>query len=368
MSDSEKLASDFVFISYSHDDGAYTRRLAEALEQNGFSVWIDERLDYGTEWPSVIQQQIDTCAALLVVMSPRSQASRWVQAELAYAIDQNKPVLPLCLEGEPWLSVAALHYADVRDGSLPGERFYRRLDQVLMPARIKGFLNGTTREAQQAPPYPALRRAWLPALLLLVFALASLLRPVLRSWWAPTPTPTATATATRTPTPTPVPTSTDTPLPPTATWTPVPTRTPTPTPTPRWLPAPVLLAPADGAQYTGWHASVDLRWSAVPGLAPGEYYVVRIPYDAAGGVAEFWRQETTLNVPSNYSLSEVGFPDRHYAWTVQVKRCVSRCAQVLDDEVRKGGEAVGDESAARVFYWHPDIVHVPTPTPTKTPP
>jgi hypothetical protein len=133
------------------------------------------------------------------------------------------------------------------------------------------------------------------------------------------------------------------------------------------LAAPILLSPADGAQYTGWDARVVLNWTAVSAIAPDEYYVVRIPYDAKGGVAEFWRQETRLQVPSNFSLASAGFPDRHYAWSVQVVRCTSRCAQVLDDGVRKGGITVGEESETHVFYWHPDIVHDPTPTPTKRP-
>jgi hypothetical protein len=128
-----------------------------------------------------------------------------------------------------------------------------------------------------------------------------------------------------------------------------------------------LLAPADGAQFTGWEARVELRWSAVSGMAPDEYYVVRIPYDASGGFAEFWRQETRLRVPSHFSLRSVGFPDRRYGWTVQVQRCTARCAQVLDDGVRKEGVAVGDRSVERAFYWHPDLGGAPTATPTKRP-
>ena len=59
MPGAEELASEFVFISYSHEDGAYARRLAEALEALGFSVWIDGRIDYGAEWPLVIQEQLE---------------------------------------------------------------------------------------------------------------------------------------------------------------------------------------------------------------------------------------------------------------------------------------------------------------------
>ena len=98
-----------------------------------------------------------------------------------------------------------------------------------------------------------------------------------------------------------------------------------------------------------------LQWSSVYGLSPSEYYVVRIPYDAAGGVAEFWRRETSFQVPANFSLPEVGFADRHYSWTVHVKRCTANCDQVLNDQVRKEGVAVGSPSVEGLFYWHPDV-------------
>ena len=40
-----------IFISYSHDDSDYAHRLVRELEQEGFTAWIDERIDYGTQWP-----------------------------------------------------------------------------------------------------------------------------------------------------------------------------------------------------------------------------------------------------------------------------------------------------------------------------
>jgi hypothetical protein len=139
----------------------------------------------------------------------------------------------------------------------------------------------------------------------------------------------------------------------------------------RWLPAPALLAPAEGAIFVGWGANVTLQWTAVEGLEIGEYYVVRIPYDDLGGVAEFWRQETFLQLPANFSLPQVGFADRHYDWTVQAMLCQENCYKVWDDQVVKKGTPVGDESAPRRFYWQSDISGVrpsDTPTPTRSVP
>jgi hypothetical protein len=183
-----------------------------------------------------------------------------------------------------------------------------------------------------------------------------------------TPTPTATATATETPTLTPTATATATATS-TATKTPTATatatETPSPTPTIRWLAAPRLLAPLNGTPFAGWNAEVILQWSSVGALRANEYYVIRIPYDSAGNVAQFWRKETSFQVPSNFSGSKVGFLDRHYTWSVQVMRCTENCSQALDDNVKTQGVAAGNESVEGLFYWYPDIggdTRPPTPT------
>ena len=139
---------------------------------------------------------------------------------------------------------------------------------------------------------------------------------------------------------------------------------------PEWLSAPDLIAPEDGASFTGWSDRVTLEWSSLGPLDPDLYYVVRIPYDAAGGTYEFWRKDTSLEVPAHFSLREVGFSDRHYNWSVQVMRCLENCSEVYDDNIRKTGRPAGNRSAERLFYWFPgQPSSEPSPTrpwPTQT--
>jgi serine/threonine-protein kinase len=120
-----------IFISYDHDDSDYAHRLEGELRLRGFEVWIDERIAYGTRWPQVIEEQVDTCAAMIVIMTPRSKESDWVQNELAYAKNLRKPLFPVLLEGDYWLSVSAIQCVDVRDGQLPPARFYDWLAQAV---------------------------------------------------------------------------------------------------------------------------------------------------------------------------------------------------------------------------------------------
>lgn len=114
----------YTFISYSHTDKEYAHKLADALQVEMLSAWIDDRIDYGSQWPHVIQEQLDNCGAFIVIMSPRSYQSAWVQNELSRAQRKRKPIFPLLLEGDPWLSVEATQYVDVRDGQLPARGFY----------------------------------------------------------------------------------------------------------------------------------------------------------------------------------------------------------------------------------------------------
>jgi hypothetical protein len=128
----EEAAGKHVFISYSRKDKAYARRLERDLRSHGLEVWIDERIDYGTTWPHVLEGQVDACAAFLLIMTPRSWSSDWVQNELARAQDKKKPIFPLLLEGDIWLAVQATQYVDVRGGKLPTKRFYERLKKVVL--------------------------------------------------------------------------------------------------------------------------------------------------------------------------------------------------------------------------------------------
>lgn len=126
-----------IFISYSHRDKDYVHKLQKALQKEGFDVWIDDRIDYGTEWPKVIQQHLDECDAFVVVVSENAYESKWVQNELARAGRKKKPFFPLLLQGDPWLSVEATQYVDVTGGSLPDEKFYQRLALVVSGNKIK---------------------------------------------------------------------------------------------------------------------------------------------------------------------------------------------------------------------------------------
>jgi hypothetical protein len=116
-----------VFISYSKHNRTYARQLADHLLDQGFDVWIDDRIDYGDEWWETIVTAIQGCAACVVIMTPEAKRSKWVKREVALADDLDKPMFPILLEGENWPLFVITQYVDVSDGHLPPPEFDERL-------------------------------------------------------------------------------------------------------------------------------------------------------------------------------------------------------------------------------------------------
>jgi hypothetical protein len=161
-----------IFISYSRTDTEYAHKLADVLQSKGLEIWIDARLDYGSQWPLELQKQLDSCEAFIVIMTPRSFASEWVQSELQRAKRKLKPIFPLLLEGdEPWLSVESTQFYDVRGGKLPDARFYSALQRVKTTSQTDSTLQAHKPSAKEvttvSPYFPKLAPgAWIAAVAL----------------------------------------------------------------------------------------------------------------------------------------------------------------------------------------------------------
>jgi hypothetical protein len=90
-----------VFISHTHADKPFVRRIGADLAGLGARVWIDEaELNIGDSLNRRIAEAIDQMEFLAVVLSPEAVGSRWVQQELEQAMsgqltDKNVKVLPL---------------------------------------------------------------------------------------------------------------------------------------------------------------------------------------------------------------------------------------------------------------------------------
>jgi hypothetical protein len=120
-----------IFISYSRQDQAYVNKLVQAIEREGLPVWLDERIHYGDKWPRVIEENLRKSQVFLLVMSPRSKNSHWVNCELTLALELKKPIFPLLLQGSRWLEVGIIQTVDVQGYRLPPANFFDRVRSEL---------------------------------------------------------------------------------------------------------------------------------------------------------------------------------------------------------------------------------------------
>ncbi|MCJ7435410.1 MAG: SUMF1/EgtB/PvdO family nonheme iron enzyme, partial [Anaerolineales bacterium] len=208
-----------IFISYSHKNKEYVHKLQEALQSKGFVVWIDDRIDYGDEWPMVIQDRLDECDAFILIATEDSYKSKWVQKEVTRAQRTNKPFFPLLLSGDPWLSIESTQYIDVTDNSLPTEKFYARLAGVTTRgAKSEGTRWSEPASDAKSSPKPERSRLKINPVIIAIMAVGIIVTAALIPGLSKAFKPEATLT------PTSLPTETLIPAPPLST-TPYPTET-----------------------------------------------------------------------------------------------------------------------------------------------
>ena len=121
-----------IFISYKREEQAAARKLADALEQEGLSVWWDPKLRVGEHFDDVIENALDQAKCVIVMWSERSVQSRYVRDEAMYALERDKLVpvavekitLPFRFKGVHTLSLLGW------DGSRDFAEFRRLVDDI----------------------------------------------------------------------------------------------------------------------------------------------------------------------------------------------------------------------------------------------
>jgi len=96
VSDGAKSAT--LFLSYARADEASARRLANALEQSGYTVWWDALIEGGAAFGRSIAEALDSADAVLVLWSKTSVDSDWVKDEAAQGRERHR-LIPLSLDG-----------------------------------------------------------------------------------------------------------------------------------------------------------------------------------------------------------------------------------------------------------------------------
>src|ERR1041385_538182 len=183
-----------IFISYSRKDINFVRRLAGDLEKAGYDVWGDlTDLRGGDDWVRVIPEAIKNSDKIIVVLSPNSTISEWVEKEYTQALSLRKKIIPIMLEQSSVpFALNTINYID-----FTGDDYAVSLNNLLTALGYTGepivpTMTVTMRLRKYAVPI------LIGALVLLGF-LSTLI---------PKPTPIPTGTQTQLPTPSAVPSAT----------------------------------------------------------------------------------------------------------------------------------------------------------------
>lgn len=87
-----------IFFSHSTQDDNFTTQLAKDLRQATFETWVDhENIPAAAEWDVAIQNALNVCDVLILVLTRKSTESRECSREWNYVLNRT-PVIPVILE------------------------------------------------------------------------------------------------------------------------------------------------------------------------------------------------------------------------------------------------------------------------------
>ena len=141
-----------VFLSYAREDVDTARKLAGVLEGAGQTVWWDRHVHGGANFSNEIDRELKNAQVVMVLWSPTSISSAWVQDEAAEGRDSGR-LVPATLDSvKPPLGFRQLQCIDLsswnRDGGTDS------IDDLLLAiSKVAGdAAPGKAAESAAAPP------------------------------------------------------------------------------------------------------------------------------------------------------------------------------------------------------------------------
>jgi TIR domain len=149
---SDGVSMTDVFISYASEDRTRAKKLAEALEAKGFSVWWDRNIIAGQTYDVVIERELETATSVVVLWSKHSVISEWVKNEAQVAVERGRLVPALIDAVKPPLEFRRKQTVDLVDWN--GDLGHPGLDTL-----HRGISAHVARELPTQQPSAALREA-----------------------------------------------------------------------------------------------------------------------------------------------------------------------------------------------------------------
>jgi len=145
-----------VFISYSRADKPFVDRLTNDLKENGVDVWVDTLgLKPGTRnWEQALREAIRLARSVLLVASPNSRRSVYVQDELAIAEMYNREVIPIWADGDTWMDSIAMGMGKRQFADLRGNHYAAGFAQVVEVLTGRAPLPIPEKAPPETPDFP----------------------------------------------------------------------------------------------------------------------------------------------------------------------------------------------------------------------
>ena len=168
----------YVFICYAHDERDTVVEQIDWLRSQGFTVWFDEAIEAGSRWSDDLARAVEGCSTFLYFLSPRSVSSRYCLDEVHFALECNRPIVPVeiapvTLTPGLKLSIGGTHRLFMH--KMEPDEFRRKLAKGIKDAMAGGSashpLEARPAAPRRLPLEPAFAVSWRPV----VFGIASAL-------------------------------------------------------------------------------------------------------------------------------------------------------------------------------------------------
>jgi hypothetical protein len=124
-----------VFLSHSSRDGQFATAVAEVMRRHRIHVWYSQANIVGAqEWHNEIGAALRRCNWFVVILSPNSIKSTWVEHELLFALNHHryrKRIVPLlyksCKYEKLSWTLSGFQIVDFRQSAADGYRELLRI-------------------------------------------------------------------------------------------------------------------------------------------------------------------------------------------------------------------------------------------------
>jgi TIR domain len=103
-----------VFISYAREDKGSAEKLRHYFEEQGYDVFWDDDIRTGDTWPPILETHLDQAKCIVVLWSPNSIDSDWVNYEAERGGNRQVLLTAKITDCEPRQQYAEKQFADLR--------------------------------------------------------------------------------------------------------------------------------------------------------------------------------------------------------------------------------------------------------------